>query len=101
MHRILTPIASIVLLTAQADAQPIPQEPSAYCRSAAQAFFQASGDSEYAAVRQKCRRGDTIAILTNSQGAVFQVARLCDFTKAIATVGLSTICVLAGERGIR
>jgi hypothetical protein len=38
---------------------------------------------------------------TGAQGAVFQVARLCDFTKSIVTMGSSIVCVLVGERGIR
>jgi hypothetical protein len=93
---------ALLLATTVAEAQqPAPAEPAAYCRSAAQALFQASGDSEYAVIRQKCRRGDTIAINTGAQGAVFQVARLCDFTKSIVTMGSSIVCVLMGERGIR
>jgi hypothetical protein len=81
-------------------AQPA-QEQSAYCRSAAVAFFKESGDAEYAIVRQKCKRGDTIAINTAAQGAVFHIARLCDFSKAIVVTGPTTICVLVGERPIR
>jgi hypothetical protein len=35
------------------------------------------------------------------KGAVFQVARLCDFNKPIANVGPNIVCVLVGERGVR
>lgn len=77
-------------------------EPSAYCRSAAQALLQGgAGDAEIAAVTRACRRGDVIAINTGSQGSVFQVGRLCDFTKSVVVMGPQTLCVLGAERGIR
>jgi hypothetical protein len=80
---------------------PPPQEPSAYCRAGAAALFQGSGDAELAAVQQSCRRGDIIAISAAAQGSVFQVGRLCDFTKAIVNNGGQIMCVLTGTRGIR
>lgn len=76
-------------------------EPSAYCRSAAQALFQSAGDAEITAVVQRCRRGDTIAVNAGSQGAVFAVGRLCDFSKAMVNVGGQVVCILGGERVIR
>lgn len=76
-------------------------EPSAYCRSAAQALFQGGGEVEMAAVSRACRRGDTIAINSSAQAAVFQVGRLCDFTKSIVSMGPQIVCVLAAERGVR
>lgn len=76
-------------------------EPSAYCRSAAQALFQSAGDAEISAVAQRCRRGDTIAVSAGSQGAIFAVGRLCDFNKAVVNVGGQVVCVLGGERAIR
>lgn len=77
-------------------------EPSAYCRSAAQILFQGgAGDAEIAAVARGCRRGDVIAINSGAQGSVFQVGRLCDFTKSVVVMGPQTLCVLAAERGVR
>lgn len=77
-------------------------EPSAYCRSAAQALFQGgAGDAEIAAVTRACRRGDIIAINTGAQGSVFQVGRLCDFTKSVVVMGPQTLCVLGAERSVR
>jgi hypothetical protein len=77
------------------------QEPSAYCRAGAAALFLGSGDAEIATVQQSCRRGDIIAISTASQGSVFQIGRLCDFSKAIVNAGGQIVCVLTGTRGIR
>jgi hypothetical protein len=76
-------------------------ESSAYCRSAAQALFEGSGDAEVATVWQKCKQGDTIAIAAGAQGAVLQIGRLCDFTKPIVNIGSQVICVLGAERGVR
>jgi hypothetical protein len=76
-------------------------EPSAYCRSAAQALFEGSGDAEVATVWQRCKQGDTIAINAGAQGAVLQIGRLCDFTRPIVNVGPQVICVLGAERGVR
>jgi flagellar basal body L-ring protein FlgH len=78
-----------------------PPEPSAYCSAAAVALFQGSGDAELAAVQQGCRRGDIIAISTADQGSVFQIGRLCDFSKAIVNTGGQVLCALTGTRGIR
>jgi len=106
--------ATIAIVVAQAQeqpAQPQQQELSAYCRSGAAALSQvsleaASVDAAYAAVRQKCRRGDTIAIQVagapaSAQASVSEIGRLCDFSKVIVTAGSSVICVLVGERGVR
>lgn len=76
-------------------------EPSAYCRSAAQILFQGGGDAEIANVSRSCKRGDIIAINSSAQGSVFQVGRLCDFTKSVVVMGPQTLCALAAERGLR
>ena len=105
--------ATIAIVVAQAQEQPAQpqQELSLYCRSGAAALSKislepASVDAAYAAVRQKCRPGDTIAIQvagapTYAQASVPEIGRLCDFSKAIVTAGASIICVLVGERGVR
>ena len=105
--------ATIAIVVAQAQEQPAQpqQELSLYCRSGAAALSKislepASVDAAYAAVRQKCRPGDTIAIQvagapTYAQASVPEIGRLCDFSKAIVTAGASIICVLVGERGAR
>jgi hypothetical protein len=111
---IRTATALIAVLSATAahcQAQPAPlapaaraatvQEPSAYCRSGAAILFQGSGDAELAAVQQGCRRGDIIAISAAAQGSVFQIGRLCDFSKAIVNAGGQIVSVLTGTRGIR
>jgi hypothetical protein len=77
------------------------QEPSAYCRAGDAALFQGSGESELATVQQSCRRGDIIAISTSAQGSVFQIGRLCDFSKAIVNAGGQVLCALTGTRAIR
>jgi hypothetical protein len=103
---------AIVIAQAQEQPpQPQQQELSFYCRSAAAAMSQisleaATVDAAYAAVRQKCRPGDTIAIQVagapaSSQASVAEIGRLCDFSKAIVTAGSSVICVLVGERRVR
>lgn len=76
-------------------------EPSAYCRSAAQILFQGGGDAEIANVSRSCKRGDIIAINTSAQGSVFQIGRLCDFTKSVVVMGPQTLCVLGAERAVR
>ena len=114
MLRLATTLAAVFCVTAAAAQAPGPVpygtprgpalpggEPSAYCRAAAQALFQGGGDAEIAMVSRNCRRGDTIAIATAAQGAVFQVGRLCDFTKAIVTMGPQVVCVLGAERAVR
>lgn len=94
-------IALIVIVAAVSTSTSNAQEQPAYCRSAAAALFLGSGEAEFVTVRQKCKRGDTIAISIAAQGSVFQVARLCDLTKSVVTLGQNVVCVLAGERGIR
>lgn len=64
-------------------------EPSAYCRSAAQALFQGGDHTEIAAVTRACRRGDII------------VRRLRDFSKSVVVMGQQTLCVLTAERSVR
>jgi hypothetical protein len=113
---LLIAAATIAIVVAQAQEQPAQpqqaqQELSLYCRSGAAALSKislepASVDAAYAAVRQKCRPGDTIAIQvagapTYAQASVPEIGRLCDFSKAIVTAGASIICVLVGERGVR
>lgn len=108
--RVAAFLSAVVLTTAAALAEgPAPAvpakptaEPSAYCRSAAQALFQGgAGDAEITAVTRACRRGDIIAISTGAQGSVFQVGRLCDFTKSVVVMGTQTLCVLGAERAVR
>jgi hypothetical protein len=79
-------------------ARPAP-EPSAYCRAGTAALFQGAGEAEMAAVQQGCRRGDIVAISTSSQGSVFAIGRLCDFSKAIVNAGGQVLCALTGTRG--
>jgi hypothetical protein len=80
---------------------PMPAPPSAYCRAGAAALFQGAGDAELATVQQNCQRGDIIAISTAAQGSVFQIGRLCDFSKAIVNAGGQVLCALTSTRGIR
>jgi hypothetical protein len=65
------------------------------------ALFQGAGDAELATVQQSCQRGDIIAISTAAQGSVFQIGRLCDFSKAIVNAGGQVLCALSSTRGVR
>ena len=76
-------------------------EPSAYCRSGAQAIFSGSGEAELANLQQACRRGDIIAVSTASQGSVFAIGRLCDFSKSIINAGGFVLCSLTATRTLR
>lgn len=76
-------------------------EPSAYCRSGAQAIFSGSGEAELANLQQACRRGDIIAVSTAGQGSVFAIGRLCDFGKSIVNAGGFVLCSLTGTRALR
>lgn len=63
--------------------------PSSYCLPASAGFL----ESETKAFEEiaKCARGDTIVIPSRSPSAV---ARLCDFSKAIVSVGEYVVCVI-------
>jgi hypothetical protein len=72
---------------------------SAFCGSAS--LREGASDAEVAAVWQRCKKGDTIAISAGAQGAAAQIGRLCDFTRPVVNVGAQIICVLGSERGVR
>ncbi|MEJ0068337.1 MAG: hypothetical protein WDO24_05965 [Pseudomonadota bacterium] len=73
---------------------------SAYCSAGSIAMLQDSTDKEIGEVRAKCRPGDTIRI-PGGRGGDMAVARVCDFSKAIANAGGMVICVVAAPRAIR
>jgi hypothetical protein len=93
---IATACATACLWTSAAFCQ---TDSSAYCRSAA--LREGATDAEIAAVWQRCKKGDTIAISSGAQDAASQIGRLCDFTKPVVNAGSQTICVLGSERGVR
>jgi hypothetical protein len=69
--------------------------PSFYCLPASAAFLE--GDSRAAEEMRKCARGDTVVIPAKNPGAV---ARVCDFSKSIVTIGDNVVCVIVfPERG--
>src|SRR5665213_1455399 len=99
-RRIITLVAVLAsqLVYAQAPA-PTPSvkpaaklhlQPSAYCLPGSAGFL----ESESKAFEEitKCARGDTIVIPAHSPSAV---ARLCDFSKAVVSVGEYVVCVIA------
>lgn len=92
---------------AQAPQLPVPAapkaaaEPSSYCRSGAAVVLASAGEAEIATVQQVCRRGDIIAINAASQGSVFAIGRLCDFSKSIVNAGGQVVCSLGAPRGVR
>ena len=112
MKRLLLATATLTfaIVIAQAQEQPPqPQQPQQQELSAAAmsqiSLEAATVDAAYAAVRQKCRPGDTIAIQVagapaSAQASEAEIGRLCDFSKAIVTAGSSVICVLVGERRV-
>jgi hypothetical protein len=99
MRTVLTLIALLTFHTAFAQV-PAPTQavkpaakshlpPSAYCLPASAGFL----ESETKAFEEitKCARGDTIVIPARSPSAV---ARLCDFSKAVVSVGEYVVCVI-------
>jgi hypothetical protein len=107
--RVVAFLSAIILsLTAASGQGPTPAaapkpsaEPSAYCRSGAQAIFSSSGEAELANLQQVCRRGDIIAVSTAGQGSVFAIGRLCDFSKSIINAGGFVLCSLTATRPLR
>jgi hypothetical protein len=63
--------------------------PSGYCLAASAGFLE--GDSKAFDEIKKCARGDTVVIPIKSASAV---ARICDFSKAIVTMGEYVVCVI-------
>jgi hypothetical protein len=73
----------------------LPAPPSSYCLPASAGFLE--GDTKAAEEMGKCARGDTVVIPARNPGAV---ARVCDFSKSIVTIGDNVVCVMVfPERG--
>jgi hypothetical protein len=70
-------------------ARPLPA-PSGYCLAASAGFLE--GDAKAFDEFKKCARGDTVVIPIRSASAV---ARICDFSKAVVTMGEYVVCVIA------
>ena len=89
-------------VTAQAQQQSEQPQPSAICNPAWKSQSPAWNEADFATVRQKCRPGDIIDIIsTLNMRDAFVIAKLCDFTKAIIRAEGGTVCVLVSERGFR
>ena len=84
---------------------PIPpdrgQNVPAYCEAAAAIFHEGVGELQYAKVKEVCRPGDTIGINVAGRQSPIVVARLCDFTKPVVSMGSEVICILGNVRDVR
>jgi hypothetical protein len=95
--RVLTFMALLAAYSASAQTPPPPplkpvrQPPivSSYCLPASAAFLES--DAKASEELRKCARGDTVVIPARNPGAV---ARFCDFSKAVISVGDNVVCVL-------
>jgi hypothetical protein len=87
-------LTSAAIAQVPAPAQPpkpaaLPAAPSSYCLPASAGFLE--GDSKASEEMRKCARGDTVVIPAKSPGAL---ARVCDFSKSIVTIGDNVVCVM-------
>jgi hypothetical protein len=96
-------IASFAIVLAQAQERSEQPQPSAICNPAWKKTQSPTwNEADFATVRQKCRTGDIIDIVsTLDVRDAFVIAKLCDFSKAIIKAEGGTLCVLVGERGFR
>jgi hypothetical protein len=95
-------IATFAIVIAQAQQQSEPPQPSAICNPVWKRQSPAWDEADFAIVRQKCRPGDIIDIISTFDiRDAFVIAKLCDFSKAIIKADGGTLCVLVGERGFR
>jgi hypothetical protein len=95
-------ISTFAIVIAQAQQQPAQPQPSAICNPAWKSQSPAWDEADFAAVRQKCRPGDIIDIISTFDiRDAFVIAKLCDFSKAIIKADGGTLCVLVSERGLR
>jgi len=73
-----------------------PPSLSANCTDGSQAYaLRGDYNEAIAAIRQKCKRGDTVSIPGKNAAMVGQ---FCDFSRAIVSVGDFVVCVLTTER---
>jgi hypothetical protein len=73
-----------------------PPSLSANCTDGSQAYaLRGDYNEAIAAIRQKCRRGDTVLIPGRNAAMVGQ---FCDFSRAVVNVGDYVVCVLTTER---
>jgi hypothetical protein len=104
MERLSLAIATLTFatVTAQAQQQSEQPQPSAICNPAWKSQSPAWDEADFAAVRQKCRPGDIIDIMSTLDiRDAFVIAKLCDFSKAIIKADGGTLCVLVSERALR
>jgi hypothetical protein len=73
----------------------VPPPVSAYCLPVSAGFLES--EAKASEEMRKCARGDTVVIPARSAGAV---ARMCDFSRAIVTLGENVVCTMVfPERG--
>ena|ERR1700726_3965489 len=73
-----------------------PVSPSANCTEGSQAYaLRGDYNEAIAAIRQKCKRGDTVLIPGKNAAMVGQ---FCDFSRAVVNVGDFVVCVFTTER---
>jgi hypothetical protein len=104
MKRFSLAIATLTFatVTAQAQQQTEQPQPSAICYPVWKTQSRTWNESDFATVRQKCRPGDIIDIMSMLDiRDAFVIAKLCDFSKAIIKADGGTLCVLVGERDLR
>jgi hypothetical protein len=98
MNRVLVLLVS-ALFVAAAEAQaptPPPRKlpvraavASLYCLPVSAGFLES--EAKASDEMKKCSAGDTIVVPSRSAGAI---ARMCDFSKSIVTVGDNVVCVM-------
>ena len=95
-------IGSFAIVLAQAQERSEQPQPSAICNPAWKRQSPAWDEADFATVRQKCRPGDIIDIVSTLDiRDAFVIAKLCDFSKAIIKADGGTLCVLVSERALR
>lgn len=97
MYRELVTVALAVMALSPVSAA-IAQ--SAFCGVGSnEAAMRASNPSTHiAALREKCRAGDTIFVPSNQTAVLGSV---CDFSRAIVVAGRDALCVMANPRPSR
>ena len=107
MKKALIFLASVSIVTCGLQAQtPAPQPKptgralpaiSGYCLPVSAGFLES--EAKASEEMKKCSRGDTIVVPSKIAGAV---ARMCDFSKAIVTLGENVVCAMVSpERASR
>jgi hypothetical protein len=87
-------VLGVSLISTGALAETVGPDTSYYCHTGVKAPSGSDNDATFfKQVRASCRPGDTIVISNND---TYRAARICDFSRSIATAGGQIICIIAG-----